>query len=141
MHYIQYLQDSEKSASIIKTDLAAIRFFHDKIRNPKYALPSNSDLDIELERRCFGDTDRTRSSVEFNRMPGKAIAEEKDDFIPAFYLARYAGLRIHECFRIDTAIAEQTLCESFITINGKGGKIRTVPINEPIRAAIKSVWI
>lgn len=137
VHYVQHLQDTERSASTIKTDLAAIRFFHDKISNPKYTLPSNSDLGIELERRRFGDSDRTWSNAEFNRMLAKAIAEEKDDFILAFYLARYAGLRIHECFRIDTAIAEQTLREGSITLKGKGGKVRTVPVNDQITFAMK----
>ena len=141
VHYVQHLQGNEKSASTIKTDLAAIRFFHDKISNPKYTLPSNADLGIELERRRFGDTDRTWSYAEFNRMLAKAMAEEKDDFILAFYLARYAGLRIHECFRIDTAIAEQTLRENSITIKGKGGKIRTVPVNAQITSAMKKCLI
>lgn len=40
-------------------------------------------------------------------MLGKALAEDRYDYILAFYLARYAGLRIHECFRMDTAAAEQ----------------------------------
>ena len=43
---------------------------------------------------------------------------------------RYAGLRIHECFRIDTAIAEKALRENAVTIKGKGGKVRTVPIED-----------
>ena len=137
VHYVQHLQDCGRSASTIKTDLAAIRFFHDKISNPKYTLLSNSELGVELERRRFGDTDRTWSNAELNRMLAKAMAEEKDAFILAFYLARYAGLRIHECFRIETAIAEQTLREGSITIKGKGGKVRTVPIKEPIKATMK----
>jgi len=99
-------------------DLAAIRFFHDKMSNPKYRLPSNDELAVELERRCFGGVDRW-------------------DYILAFYLARFAGLRIHECFRIDTATAEQALRENAITIKGKGGKIRTVPINEQIAIAMR----
>ena len=41
-----------------------------------------------------------------------------------------AGLRIHECFRIDTATAEQALRENAITIKGKGGKVRTIPIED-----------
>ena len=137
VQYVQHLQDRCRSASTIKTDLAAIRFFHDKISNPKYTLPSNAELGIELERRRFGDTDRTWSNAEFSRMLAKAMVEDKDDFILAFYLARYAGLRIHECFRIDTAIAEQALREGSITIKGKGGRIRTVPINQPIKVAMK----
>ena len=57
--YVEYLQEQHKSASTVKTDLSAIRFFHDKLSNPKYSLPSNSDLDIELQRRIFGQEDRT----------------------------------------------------------------------------------
>lgn len=135
--YVLYLQENGKSASTIKTDLAAIRFFHDKISKPKYRLPDNHELAVELERRRFGGVDRTWSMTEFNRMLGKALAEDRYDFILAFYLARYAGLRIHECFRIDTATAEQALRENAITVKGKGGKIRTVPINEQIAIAIR----
>ena len=133
--YVLWMQEKELSASTIKTDLAAIRFFHDKISNPKYKLPSNAELGIELERRRFGDTDRTWSVAEFNRLLGKAL--DREDYILAFYLARYAGLRIHECFRVDTAIARQAIREGAITIKGKGGKIRTVPINQQIISALE----
>ena len=100
--YVIYLQDTGKSASTIKTDLAAIRFFHDKMDH-KYTLPSNDELGVTLERRRFGQDDRTWSMTEFNKMLGKALAIDRYDFILALYLARYVGLRIHECFRIDTA--------------------------------------
>ena len=135
--YVEYLQEQHKSASTVKTDLSAIRFFHDKLSNPKYSLPSNSDLDIELQHRIFGQEDRTWSVAEFNRMLGFALEENRYDYILALYLARYAGLRIHECFRIDTATAEQALRENAITIKGKGGKIRTVPINAQIAIALR----
>ena len=135
--YVLYLQENGKSASTIKTDLAAIRFFHDKVSNPKYTLPTNSELGVELERRRFGGIDRTWSNVEFSKMLGKALADDRYDFILALYLGRYAGLRIHECFRIDTATAERALRENAITIKGKGGKVRTVPINEQIAVAMR----
>ena len=133
--YVLWMQEKGLSASTIKTDLAAIRFFHDKISNPKYILPTNAELGVELERRRFGDTDRTWSVAEFNRMLGKAL--DRPDYILAFYLARYAGFRIHECMRIDTAIARQAIREHTITIKGKGGKIRTVPINQQIISALE----
>lgn len=117
--------------------MAAIRFFHDKMSRPKYQLPTNKELAVELEQRRFGQTDRTWSNVEFNKMLHKALIEDRYDYILALYLARYAGLRIHECFRIDTATAEQALQEKAITIKGKGGKVRTVPINEPITIALR----
>lgn len=134
--YVLYLQENGKSASTIKTDLAAIRFFHDKISDAKYVLPTNAEFGVELERRRFGGVDRTWSNIEFNKLLGKALAEDHYDYILALYLARYAGLRIHECFRIDTAIAEQALRENVITVKGKGGKVRTVPINENIAVAL-----
>ena len=137
VHYVRYMQENGSSASTVKTDLAGIRFFHDKISSPKYKLPTNAQLGTELERRRFGDTDRTWSNAEFNRILAKAMVEDRNDFILAFYLARYAGLRIHECFRIDTAIAEQALREGSIRIKGKGGKVRTIPINEPIKLALR----
>ena len=128
--YVLYMQEQGKSASTVKTDLAAIRFFHDKMENAKYRLPDNHELGVELERRQFGGTDRTWSTAEFNRMLAIALAAGREDYILAFYLGRLAGLRIHECFRIDTAIAERALRENAITIKGKGGKIRTVPIED-----------
>ena len=134
--YVIYLQDTGKSASTIKTDLAAIRFFHDKMDH-KYTLPSNDELGVTLERRRFGQQDRTWTNPEFGKLIGRAMAEERQDYILALYLARYAGLRIHECFRMDTATAERALRENAITIKGKGGKVRTVPINEQITIAMR----
>ena len=49
--YVLYLQAQGKSASTIKTDLSAIRFFHDKMSHPRYALPGNEELGVALERR------------------------------------------------------------------------------------------
>ena len=128
--YVTYLQESGKSASTVKTDLAAIRFFHDLIPDAKYRLPRNDELGVELERRRFGGVDRVWSNTEFNRMIGKAMGENRDDIACALYLARFAGLRIHEVCRIDTATAEKALRDGEITIKGKGGKVRTVPIED-----------
>ena len=135
--YVLFLQERGKAASTIKTDLAAIRFFHDKLSDAKYRLPDNSELGIALERRRFGQLDRTWTAPEFNRMLVAALGAGREDYITALYLARYAGLRIHECFRIDTAIAEGALRKNAITIKGKGGKIRTVPINDAIAVALR----
>ena len=133
--YVIWMQEKGLSASTIKTDLAAIRFFHDKISDPKYTLPTNAELGVELERRRFGDTDCTWSTAEFTRM--LELASDNDGYLLAFHLARYAGLRIHECFRIDTAVARQAIREHAVTIKGKGGKIRTVPINQQIISALE----
>ena len=54
--YVLYLQDNGKSASTVKTDLAAIRFFHDKMSHPKYTLPTNSELGVELSAAGLGSS-------------------------------------------------------------------------------------
>ena len=128
--YVLYLQAQGKSASTIKTDLSAIRFFHDKMSHPRCTLPDNGALGVALERRRFGQQDRTWTNSEFSKLIGRAMAEEQEDYILALYLARYADLRIHKCFRMDTAAAERALRENALTVKGKGGKIRIVPIED-----------
>lgn len=137
--YVLYMQERGKSASTIKTDLAGIRFFHDKMERTKYRLPSNDELAVELERRRFGGVDRTWSVQEFHRFLATCLADNHEDFATIACLTWYAGLRIHECFRIDTATAEQALRENAITIKGKGGKARIVPINESISFELKKL--
>ena len=133
--YVEYMQNKEYSASTIKTDLAAIRFWHDQIPNAKYSLPTNSEF--ILQRRKFGGVDRTWSMGELDKMISKCWEAKRDDYVACIILARYAGLRLHEVLRIDTAIARNALKNGFITIKGKGGKIREVPINESIRIVLK----
>ena len=137
--YVLYMQEQGRSASTIKTDLAAIRFFHDKMECTKYRLPSNNELAVELERRRFGGVDRTWSVREFHRFLATCMADGHKDFTAIACLTWYAGLRVHECFRIETATAEQALRENAITIKGKGGKVRTVPINESISIELKKL--
>ena len=68
--YVLYLQEQGKSASTIKTDLSAIRFFHDKMSQPRYTLPGNEELGVALERRRFGQQDRTWTNPEFGKLIG-----------------------------------------------------------------------
>ncbi len=126
--YVAYLQAQGKSASTIKTDLSAIRFFHDLIQNPRYELPENRDL--MLQRRTFGKVDRTWSDGEFSRMLDRALQAGREDYVSILFFGRYAGLRIHECFRIDTATAAKGVKEKALTIKGKGGLVRTVPLSK-----------
>ena len=49
--YVNYLQKKGNAASTIKTELAAIRFFHDNLPYAKYTLPTNEEL--ELKRRTY----------------------------------------------------------------------------------------
>ena len=125
--YVLYLQEQGKSASIIKTDLSAIHFFHDKMSHPRYVLPGNGELGVALERRRFGQQDRTWTNSEFGKLIGQAMAEEREDYILSLYLARYAGLRIHEYFRMDTAAAERALRENALTVRSRAARCVLFP--------------
>ena len=126
--YVERMQADGKSASTIKTDLSAIRFWHDQMGGTRHPLPSNDDLAVTLERRHFGQVDRTWGDAEVQQMVAIARQSGHDDYALAILLARHLGLRLHECYRIDTAIAQQAIQEHAITVKGKGGKVRTVPI-------------
>ncbi len=137
--YVEQLLDAGKSASTIKTDLAAIRFFHSRISRAKYRLPSNDEMNVALERRRFGGVDRTWSQREFGRFVLLCREQDMESYAAITCITYYAGLRIHECFRLDTAAAEAALKNNMITIKGKGGKIRSVPINESIRIELRKM--
>ena len=62
--YVEDMQQRNLSASTIKTDLAAIRFWHEQIPAAQNALPTNGEL--KLKRRSFGKVDRAWSEREFN---------------------------------------------------------------------------
>lgn len=134
--YVRYMQDKNLSAATIKTELAAIRFFHDNMPYAKYTLPTNDEL--ELERRSFGGVDRTWDSREYNLMVAKAMMLNRNDFASILTLARYAGLRLEECFRIDTNDAENAILSGKLFVKGKGGLTRYVPVNESIKIVLKN---
>lgn len=133
--YTQKLQKDGKSAATIKTDLAAIRFFHDQMPNSRYELPDNRTLN--LERRSFGKEDRTWSEQEFQRMCVLAEQDGKGDYVTLFHLARSTGLRIHECFRIDTSMARHAVRDGKFIVIGKGGQRREVAVSGEVRALLQ----
>lgn len=125
--YAQYLQENGKAASTIKTDLAAIRFYHDRMERPRYELPGNEELG--LQRRTFRGVDRSWSAQEFSRMLTYAVELGREDYVTILYLGRYEALRIHECFRMDTATAAKAVREQAVTVKGKGGLVRVIPLD------------
>ena len=136
LSYLNYLQKKGNAASTIKTELTAIRFFHDNLPYAKYTLPTNDKL--ELKRRMFGGVDRTWDSKEYNLMVAKAMETNHSDYVAILTLARYAGLRLEECFRIDTNDAEKAIQSGKLFVKGKVGLTRYVPINRNIEIVLKN---
>ena len=133
--YISYMQERGLAAATIKTNLSGIRFWHDQVPGAKYRLPKNDAYD--LERREFGGKDRTWSGEEFDRMLKVCRRTGHADYESCIILARYLGLRIHECERMDTAIARDALKKGVLTIKGKGGKVRKIPVRETARTELE----
>ena len=112
--YVEHMRQKELKPATIKTELAAIRFWHDKLPRPRFKLPENAEM--SLERRSFGKVNRTWEIEEFNRFLIVCLQYTREDYATIACLARYAGLRIHECFRLDTATAEQTVKTGLISV-------------------------
>ena len=89
--YIDNMQNKGLSASTIKTELAAIRFFQDSMPYTRYELPTNGEL--ELERRTFGGVDRTWSKQEFNNMVAIAMQNDREDYatIQNYFNEKYSS--------------------------------------------------
>lgn len=126
--YVEYRQEHKAGAATIKTDLSAIRYYMDQVPNAKYRIPSNDELAVELEKRHFGDVDRTWTEPEYEAFCALAHDKGKDDYGDLAVLAHDLGLRIHEAHRIDTASAREALKTGHLQVKGKGGKLRTVPL-------------
>ena len=135
--YVVYMQNKGLAASTIKTELAAIRFFHDSMPYTRNTLPTNEDL--ELEKRTFGGVDRTWTNFEFGKMIAVTASLNYPEYIAIFYIARYAGLRLEECFRIDRNDAQNAIETGKLFVKGKGGLTRYVPVNSTIQIVLKNM--
>jgi site-specific recombinase XerD len=131
--YITNMQERGLKASTIKTNLAAIRFYHDK-SGSKNRLSGNEIYD--LQKRKFGGVNRTWKDSEF-----RAYIElldkkgrERDKCIAI--LGRREALRIHEACRLTRNDAEKAITTGKLTVKGKGGKIRVIPISEESKQAL-----
>ena len=128
--YVRHLQENGKAASTIKTELAAIRFWHDQISNTKHKLPSNADLadQAPLERRKLQGIDRHWTPEQFTAFTSACREEGREDYAAIATLTFYVGLRIHEACRLDTAAVEAWERSGLLTVKGKGGRVRSVPV-------------
>lgn len=134
--YVEYMKQKNLRPATVKTELAAIRFMHDKLSDPRHELPDNTQLD--LERRSFGAVDRSWKSEEFDRFIQVCRQYGRDDYAAIAHLGRYAGLRIHESFRLDTAVAEHVLRSGTLIVKGKGGLVRTIPADTHVQTEIEN---
>lgn len=124
--YVSMLKAQGRSSSYIKTEISAIRTIHDLIPDAKYSLPCDNSA-FNVDQRIVGKTHRAWSEKEVSKISETAKQENNLKYARAMGLARHAGLRVHEVFRLDRAAAEKALRTGVLTVKGKGGKVRTIP--------------
>jgi len=124
--YILELQEKGRDPGYIKTELSAIRFYHDKCHNTKFELSGNEAF--ELEKRQIGGIDRTWSDKSLEKFIKLCEARGRYRDKASVILAKEVGIRIHETLWIDRNTAEKAIKENQIHIKGKNGKWRFIPM-------------
>lgn len=133
--YIDYRRGNETSEKTIKSDLAAVRFFHRYIEGARFQLSGNEKFG--LASTPDGRADRAWSDGEYKKMIALAERLDRPEVALAMRLARYAGLRVHEITRLSRKDAEQALSAGMLHVKGKGGKERDIPLTTEAVAALK----
>lgn len=127
--YTTHLQTQNKSSAYIKTELSGIRFFCDEAG---IELITNDEigkaLGVPLERRKFGNVPKAWNADEYEQALSLAVAEGQTGIALTLTLAYILGLRIHETIRLTKSIVRQGLSDGYVTIKGKGGLIRQIPL-------------
>lgn len=140
--YVVERQSEGKSAATVKNDLAAIRYFHDQFSKTRYQLSDNKTLsekypEFSLERRSFGGVDRRPTEMEYQSLLNLARKSKNPEIADILSLAREQGLRIHEVVRSDRIDAEKAFRENTLTVKGKGGLVRKVPLRDQTKSILK----
>lgn len=133
--YIDELKTKGLSASTIKTDLSAIRMYHDATPYARNKLSPNEKFN--LEKRAFGGVNRKWSDLEYKNMVQLARDLGRPDVANILTLGREAGLRIHEVTRLDYATASRGLQNGVLRVKGKGGLERDVPLRPKAMEALR----
>lgn len=144
-HIVAYVIDRQsegKSTATVKNDLAAIRYFHNQLPNGRYQLSDNKTLaanyqDFSLERRVFGGIDRRPTEMEYQSLLTIAGNSKNPETAAVIALAREQGLRIHEAIRLCYKDAQKALKEGVLTVKGKGGLIRNIPLRSQSREILR----
>ena len=133
--YVKHLLAEGCTAAYIKKVLAAIRYVHAQLPNPRYIITSdNAKLGIPAR---IPPGNRAWEDDEFELLCRIARMTGKDWIVDVLTLEKVLGLRIHEVMRLDTAAVERALQNGCLHVKGKGGKERkTISLTEASKEAL-----
>lgn len=138
--YVEQMQDADYSTSYVTTNMSAIRFFVDQIKDSSY-IKSNKELGVisrSKEERIGDNKAWTREQVrEMQNIAHSKGFERVSDMIQLGYKQ---GLRVHEVTRLDRNDLKRALREDQLTVKGKGGLVRKVPLRgQEVRQTIQKL--
>lgn len=128
--YVEQMKEAGYSNSYITTNLSAIRYFVDQLPGgDSTRLPTNDQLEVGRSQAERLGPDRSWRQAEFDQV--KQIAKDNGNqrIADMMQIAKDHGLRIHEVTRLDKAQLGQALKSGMLTVKGKGGLVRQVPLH------------
>lgn len=131
--YVEFMQDVGYSTSYVTTNLSAFRFFYDQVGNDSSKLPNNNKLGVisRSKEERIGDN-KAWVPLEIENFIRYASDVGQERYGDMARLSSQMGLRIHEVCRLDKGHLRQALEEGKISIKGKGGLIRDVPVRDRV---------
>lgn len=127
--YVEAMQESGYSRSYVTTNLSAVRYFIDAIGNDSKKLPDNRELMVDP--RDWEDRvgpDRAWTDLEVTKFVAYAREVGQERYADMADFSALLGLRIHEVCRLDKGHLSQILKEGILSIKGKGGLVRDIPV-------------
>lgn len=131
--YVKKMQEQGLSPSTIKARLSGIRFFYEQAGG-KNRLPDNNELG--LEKRQTGKVNIAWLPQEISKGIERAELGDRMDAKYAIKLGSEFGLRIEELCRVRLDHIIKAMCYGEITVQGKGGQVRAVPIKTAEQKAL-----
>lgn len=129
--YTEFMQEMGYSTSYVTTNLSSIRFFIDQNGGDSSKLPTNNKLGVISRSK----EERIGDNKAWSPMEIEAFVKYASDVGQVRYgdmarLSSQMGLRIHEVCRLDKGHLRQALEEGKISIKGKGGLVRDIPVRD-----------
>lgn len=128
--YVEQMQESGYSKSYATTNLSAIRFFVDIKGGNSKRLPTNRELGVlpRTKEDRIG-TNKAWNDTEVKKFIEYANSKNEVRYADMVSMAYSHGLRIHEVARLDKSQLGVALEVGFLTVKGKGGLIRSIPLS------------
>jgi len=123
--YTKYLKETNISTKTIKTELSAIRFFHDHSGSHNI-LPDNNKLN--LDKVESSKIDRAWTIEEIKEGIALAKIMGRADVAASLNLGYQFGMRLEETCRCNVSYLKSAIDNEELYVKGKGGQIRYVPV-------------